>query len=62
VDAVTGDSKLTGREGVAQSSQSGAPRPTPTVPAAPKADPRDLGPLLRELNLTEDDAAEPDLP
>ncbi|PNY83013.1 NADH-quinone oxidoreductase subunit C [Deinococcus koreensis] len=46
------------------SAQSSAPRPVP-VPAgvpvvlAPAADPRDLTPLLRELNLTEDDAAEP---
>ncbi|THF86339.1 NADH-quinone oxidoreductase subunit C [Deinococcus sp. KSM4-11] len=57
-------SKLSGREGFAQSSQSGAPRPTTpqaaaTAPATPIADPRDLGPLLRDLNLTEDDAAEP---
>jgi NADH-quinone oxidoreductase subunit C len=65
VDAVTGGdkpSKLSGREGFAQSSQSGPPRPaavpTPAAPL-PRPDPRDLGPLLRDLHLTEDDAAEP---
>lgn len=57
---MTGGEKLTGRGGM-QSSQA-APAlqvPVPVAPAAPVGDPRDVAPLIRELNLTEDDAAEP---
>ena len=59
------DSKPMGREGVAQSSTS-QPSPsqpvaavTPATVAAPAAPSRDVSPLIRELGLTEDDAAEP---
>ncbi|MDR6220117.1 NADH-quinone oxidoreductase subunit C [Deinococcus soli (ex Cha et al. 2016)] len=54
-----GDAKPMGREGVAQSSTSAAPvvpSPAPVTPAAPS---RDVAPLIAELGLTEDHAAEP---
>ena len=47
-----------GREGAAQSSASAAPVVTP-APPAPAAPSRDVSPLIRELGLTEDHAAEP---
>ncbi|WP_420704103.1 NADH-quinone oxidoreductase subunit C [Deinococcus aquaticus] len=49
-----------GREGVAQSSTSQpVAAVTPATVAAPAAPSRDVSPLIRELGLTEDDAAEP---
>lgn len=53
---MTGDNKLTGRSGAMQSSQSAA---QPSLSAAAQADQRDVTPLMQELGLTEDDAAEP---
>ncbi|GAA5436928.1 NADH-quinone oxidoreductase subunit C [Deinococcus aquaticus] len=54
------DSKPMGREGVAQSSTSQpVAAVTPATVAAPAAPSRDVSPLIRELGLTEDDAAEP---
>ncbi|WP_342446814.1 NADH-quinone oxidoreductase subunit C [Deinococcus sp. UR1] len=50
--------KPMGREGAAQSSASAAPVVTP-APPAPAAPSRDVSPLIRELGLTEDHAAEP---
>lgn len=65
--------KLTGREAVTQSSQTAAKPAAPAAPApapaataapapssaaAPKPDPRDIGPLVKELNLTPDTTAE----
>ena len=52
------DAKPMGREGAAQSSASAAPAVTP-APPAPAAPSRDVSPLIRELGLTEDHAAEP---
>lgn len=61
-----GDGKLSGREGFAQSSQSAqsqfsTPKPVPVsaAPATPAPEPRDLTPLIRDLRLTEEHAAEP---
>ncbi|MFC3832381.1 MULTISPECIES: NADH-quinone oxidoreductase subunit C [Deinococcus] len=56
-----GGGKLSGREGFAQSSQSGTPKPVPVpvAPTTPAPEPRDLTPLIRTLKLTEDHAAEP---
>lgn len=55
MDPLNPAAKPMGREGAAQSSASAAPAVTP-APAAPS---RDVSPLIRELGLTEDHAAEP---